>query len=144
MTSLPKHLQPRWRYLAIEIETWPDATIDRRGFQRALWYAAGNLLGDPGSADADLTLLRFSFERGEGAAIVRVRRGKVGPARAALACIDTIDGEPTRVRVRRVSGTVEGCKKQFSSRASVKRDDAVDVKRDGTWVGATTADGDFD
>jgi len=68
---LPKHLRPRWRYFAVGIETWPDADLGRRGFQRALWYAAGNLLGDAGSADADLTLLSFSHDGGEGEAIVR-------------------------------------------------------------------------
>ena len=59
MKHLPKHLQPRWRYLAVEIESTPDAAFDREAFQRACWYAAGNLLGDPGSADADLSVLRF-------------------------------------------------------------------------------------
>jgi len=66
MKHLPKHLRPRWRYLAVEIETWPDTEIDRRAFQRALWYAAGNLVGDSGSADADLTLLSFAHGEGEG------------------------------------------------------------------------------
>jgi len=48
MKHLPKHIRPRWRYLAVEIEAAPDADIDRGAFQRALWYAAGNLLGDVG------------------------------------------------------------------------------------------------
>ncbi|MFC6754912.1 ribonuclease P, partial [Halorubrum tibetense] len=36
MKHLPKHLRPRWRYLALGIEAWPDADVDRRAFQRAL------------------------------------------------------------------------------------------------------------
>ena len=32
MKHLPKHLQPRWRYLAVRIESWPDADIDREYF----------------------------------------------------------------------------------------------------------------
>ena len=48
---LPKYLRPRWRYLAVELESWPDADVDRRSFQRELWFAAQNLLGDAGSAD---------------------------------------------------------------------------------------------
>ncbi|TKX77234.1 ribonuclease P, partial [Halorubrum sp. SD626R] len=48
MKHLPKHLRPRWRYVAVGIETWPDADVGRRAFQRALWYAAGNLVGDAG------------------------------------------------------------------------------------------------
>jgi ribonuclease P/MRP protein subunit POP5 len=45
MKHLPKHLRPRWRYLGITVESWPDAEIDRESFQRNLWYSAGNLLG---------------------------------------------------------------------------------------------------
>jgi ribonuclease P/MRP protein subunit POP5 len=110
---LPKHLRPRWRYLAVEIETWPDADLSRRTFQRALWYAAGNLLGDPGSADANLRVLGFSFASGEGEAVLRVRHGEVGPARAAVACVDEVNDQPVRLRVRGVSGTVRACEEKY-------------------------------
>ncbi len=66
MSPLPKHLRPRWRYLAVAVETWPDADLDRATLQEAIWRAARGLLGDPGSADADLTVLRFSTGDGTG------------------------------------------------------------------------------
>ena len=132
MKHLPKHLQPRWRYLAVEVESPPDAAFDREAFQRACWYAAGNLLGDPGSADADLSVLRFRHpdgssggEGGDGAdvrtdsagaeatAIVRVRRDEVTRGRAALACVTRVDGTPVRTRVRGVSGTVRACEEKY-------------------------------
>jgi ribonuclease P/MRP protein subunit POP5 len=111
MKHLPKHLRPRWRYLAVELETPPDADVGRQAVQRAVWYAAGNLFGDAGSADADLRLLRYRFddEAGHGEAVVRARHGEVSPARAALACVDSVDGHPVGVWVRGVSGTVRGC-----------------------------------
>jgi ribonuclease P/MRP protein subunit POP5 len=109
MKHLPKHLQPRWRYLAVGLEAWPDADLSRSDFQRAVWYAAGNLLGDPGSADADLRVLHFEFGDGAGEAVVRARRGEVGPARAALACVSEVDSHPVGVHVRGVSGTVRAC-----------------------------------
>jgi ribonuclease P/MRP protein subunit POP5 len=112
MKHLPKHLQPRWRYLAVGLEAWPDADITRNDFQRAVWYAAGNLLGDPGSADADLRVLHFDFEDGAGEAVVRVRRGEVGPARAALACVHEVDGDPVGLHVRGVSGTIRACEEK--------------------------------
>jgi ribonuclease P/MRP protein subunit POP5 len=113
MKHLPKHLRPRWRYLAVELAAWPDASLSRGGFQRAVWYAAGNLLGDPGSADADLRVVRFSFADGEGDAVVRARHGEVGPARAALACVSDVDGDPVGLHVRGVSGTLRGCTEKF-------------------------------
>ena len=157
MKHLPKHLRPRWRYVAVGIEAWPDATVRRREFQRALWYAAGNLLGDPRSADAVLSVLSFSFENGTGEAVVRVRHGHLEEARAAIACVSEVDDDPVGVHVRGVSGTVRACEERYMGRASritpqrdvafeggdrpaVVREDAVDVSVDGGHVGATRLD----
>ena len=157
MKHLPKHLQPRWRYLAVGLEAWPDAEIDRRRFQRALWYAAGNLLGDTGSADAGLKLLGFRFDDGEGEAILRTRRGHVDDARAAVACVTDVDGDSVGVRVRGVSGTVRACEERYMGRAggnpqqrdvafedvgspAVVRGDACDLRTESGFVGATAFD----
>ena len=154
---LPKYLRPRWRYLALEVATWPDADLSRDRFQRAIWYAAQDLLGDPGSADADLSVMRFEFADGRGEAIVRVRRGEVEPARAAIACCDRIDGRPVGLSVRGVSGTIRACEEKYLSgpgespdnrdvvfegerRPAVVRDDAVDLQKGDTFTGATLLD----
>lgn len=133
MRHLPKHLRPRWRYLAVEIESTPAAMFDREALQRALWYAAGNLLGDPGSADADLSVVRFRRAAGgdgtassaadedaaagrtgaEATAIVRVRRDEVTRGRAVVACVDAVASAPVRTRVRGVSGTVRSCEEKY-------------------------------
>ncbi len=115
MKHLPKHLRPRWRYLGVEIESWMGTTLDRADFQQALRYAAGNLLGDPGSADAGLSVYGFDHDtaRGSGAAVVRVRRGYVSSARAALACVTRVSDEPVGLRVRGVSGTVQACRERY-------------------------------
>lgn len=130
MKHLPKHLRPRWRYLAVGLETESGESIDRRSFQRECWYAAQNLLGDPGSAAVDLTVVSFAFaERGgatdtdrtgdatgvggTGEALVRVRRGETEPARAALACVHSIDDTVVGVHVRGVSGTIRAAKESF-------------------------------
>mgnify|MGYP000035350626 FL=1 len=157
MKHLPKHLQPRWRYLGVAIEAWPDADFDRRAFQRDLWYAAQNLVGDAGSADLDLTVLRFTFEDGRGSAVVRVYRGESERARAALATLSTVDGDSVGVRVRGISGTVRACEEKYIRRATeppdqrhvvfeeseceaVVRDDRVDVRTDDGFSGATDLD----
>lgn len=157
MKHLPKHLQPRWRYLAVPIETWADADVDRRSFQRELWYAAQNLVGDAGSAEADLRVMRFSMQDGVGGAIVRVRRGSVDEARAVVACVDAVDGTPVGVRVSGASGTVAACSESYLADAGTKldqqrvrlegterpariRDGVVDVELPGGRLGATTSD----
>jgi ribonuclease P/MRP protein subunit POP5 len=157
MKHLPKHHQPRWRYLAVAIETWPEAEVSRRAFQRELWYAGQNLLGDPGSADADLKLMRFSLGDGVGGAIIRARRGEVEAARAALACVDEVDSHPVGLRVSGVSGTVDACSENYlgggagkstettvsvagADRPAWRRDGALDVRDQSGFIGATVRD----
>lgn len=106
MKHLPKHLRPRWRYLGVRIDCPTGETVGRRPFQRELWYAGQNLLGDPGSADAVLSVVRFSVSSGGGSAIVKVRRGEEGRGRAALACVDAVGGTPVGLSVGGVGGTI--------------------------------------
>ena len=157
MRHLPKHLRPRWRYLAVELESWPDADVDRGAFQRELWYAAQNLLGDPGSADADLTVFGFAFADGAGEAVIRARRGHVDDARAALACVDEVDGRPFGLRVMGVSGTVRACEERYLGRQAGRSEersvvfanesrpaygdgDVADVRGPDGFTGATELD----
>ena len=157
MKHLPTHARPRWRYLGVGLEGWPDASVDRRAFQRDLWYAAQNLVGDVGSAEIDCTVYGFAFDGGVGDAVVRVRRGEVVRARAALACLSSVDGHPLRVTVRGVSGTVRACEESYirrplestdekrvvfadSERPAVARDGRLDVRVDDRFAGATDQD----
>lgn len=157
MKHLPKHLRARWRYLGVALETWPDASFDRRDFQRTVWYAAQNLLGDAGSADLDLTVLRFELGDGAGTAVVRTRRDSVTRARATLACVTAVGDESVGIRIRGVSGTVSGCEEKYIRRQrepsdqrdvvfddgdarAVVRDGKVDVHTGDTYTGATTLD----
>ena len=155
MKHLPKHLQPRWRYLAVEIETWPDATLDRDGFQRAVWYSAQNLLGDTGSARLDLSVVRFRCRDGSGEAVVRTFRGEVERARAAIACVERVGDDPVGLRVRGTSGTIRACEEKYmggrrvhreerdvaldgADRAALVRSERADIRVDDAFVGATT------
>jgi ribonuclease P/MRP protein subunit POP5 len=113
MKHLPKHLQPRWRYLAVGIETLPEATIARGPFQRELWYAAQNLVGDAGSSDLDLSVLSFRHGDARGETVVRTRRGEVDRARAVVACVDAVGDDPVGLVVRGVSGTVRACEERY-------------------------------
>lgn len=157
MKHLPKHIRPRWRYLAVEIEAASDADIDRGAFQRALWYAAGNFLGDVGSADADLTVFGFEFADGVGEAIVRARREETDAARAALACIDSVDDQPIGLVVRGISGTVRACEESYlrdrspdltedsvafadDQRSAIRRDDVAEISLPEGFVAATELD----
>ncbi|NHN40315.1 ribonuclease P [Halorubellus sp. JP-L1] len=132
MKHLPKHLRPKWRYVAVGIETDPDVSLDRGAFQRELWYAAQNLLGDAGSADADGTVVRFQFADGDGRAVVRARRDHVEPLRAALACIESVGDATSAISILGVSGTIRACEDKYVDGPS----DEVE-RREVVFEGAT-------
>jgi ribonuclease P/MRP protein subunit POP5 len=131
--------------------------VGRRAFQRACREAVESLHGDVGAAGVDLSVHRFDLDGGVGRAVVRVRRGEVDRARAALACLDAVDGAAIGLRVRGVAGTVRACEEKYLGRAAessrqrnvvfenvesdaVVRDGRVDVRREEAFAGATTTD----
>lgn len=157
MPDLPKHLRPRWRYLAVSLETWPDASLDRRSVQSSVWSAARSLYGDVGAADLDLTVIRFEGGDGSWDAIVRTHRGEVDRARAVLGSIGAVDGDDVGVAVRGTSGTVRACEEKYiggrpeptdqsdvafgnAQRRAVQRGERVDVHVESAFVAATTLD----
>lgn len=158
MRHLPKHLRPRWRYLVCALETPAEHEPAPRALQTAVWEAARGLLGDPGSADADLRVIRTALGPGGGTAVVRARRDEVATARAALACVHSVDGTPVGLRVLGVSGTLRAAEEKYmtgpagtgeedtvvfdgASRRAVHRGDGrVDLHGSGARLGATELD----
>lgn len=157
MKHLPKHLQPRYRYMALEIETWPDKDLDASSLETAIRTSVRNLLGDVGHATTALSVVRFRFEEGVGDAIIRTRRGCESTARAAIACVTTVAGAPIGLSVVGISGTVRACSEKYigerpepviernvvygsAQRAAWCRDDRVDIRTDGAFTGATNLD----
>lgn len=157
VTPTPKHLRQRWRYLAVEIETWATVELQRSSVQSALWRAARELLGDVGSAQVELSVLGFAAANGQAQCVVRTRRGEVSNARAVIACVSSIDDQPVRPYVGGVSGTVRACEEKYLGRdtetipetpveidgierTGYRRGDRVDIRRDERFLGATTLD----
>jgi len=154
---LPKHLRPRYRYLGVRVESWPDADLTRGGLQEAVWAAARALVGDTASADLGLSVFRFEYDDGWGDCVIRVRRGEVDRGRACLACVDEVDGAPVGLRVRGVAGTVRACEERYirrpGERSAVRRvafagadrrartrGERADVAVGDGFLGATTHD----
>lgn len=157
MKHLPKHLQPRYRYLAVDLESWPDLELDRSSLESRLQRSARELLGDAGVAATDLSIVRFDFDDGHGSAIVRTRREAVAATRAAIACVGSVEGAPIGLYVAGISGTVRACSEKYigerpesviernvvygsAERTAWCRDDRVDIRTDGAFLGATNLD----
>lgn len=157
MTTLPKHLRPRYRYFALHLETWPSTTLDQRAFQSAVWHAARRLLGDTGSATVGLRVIRFDWHDTTGTAIIRTNHDSVTPARAALACVHAVNDTPLGLTIRGQSGTIRACEENYlrqrpepvtertvvfedANRTAFIRGDRVDVAQNNAFTGATILD----
>lgn len=131
MKHLPKHLRPRYRYLAVDVRTDEPADLDSEAVQGALWDETRALHGDVGSAAIDPTLVRLEFEGRRGTAIVRTRRDETTRGRAAVACIDAIGGVAVGIQVLGISGTVRACEENYIS-AGPKRTGEETVASENT------------
>lgn len=154
---LAKRLRPSYRYLAIAIESWPDQSLTETEVERAINESARSLLGDRGVAEIHATLLQFAFENGSGEALVRVPRNSVKEARAAIACLSSIDNQPVRLHIRGISGTIRTCEEKYlgerpiqsgertvaydgTQRSAHVHNDRVDVRVNDAFVGAMDLD----
>lgn len=157
MKPTPKHLRPRWRYLAVEIEGFPDCELKRDTVKRALNDAIDELFGDSGNAKTRFRIFSFIANAHRAEAVIRTHRDAIAITRAGLACIDSVTDDPVRVFVRGISGTVRSCEEKFLgrdqeliretavvfdgvNRHAVKAGDEIDIKVNDGYVGATTLD----
>ncbi len=155
--TLPKHLRGRWRYLAVGLRTWSGVPLSRAAFTRALEDAIVTLYGDAGSAAIDARVYAFSVADGYGESVIRVQRGEVERARAAVATVTSVESSPVGLSVRGVSGTVRGCEEKYlgrqpepprestvvfedAQRRATIRGETADVVVDDAFVGATLLD----
>ena len=157
MKPTPKHLRPRWRYLAVEIEGTPGSRLTRSSFERALQDAICQLFGDVGYAETRIRLYAFTKQHHRAEAVIRTKRGSEGITRAGLACIHSLEGAPLRIMVRGISGSVRGCEEKFlprdqeimgetsvvfdnKNRYAFKCGDEIDINVNDLYVSATILD----
>ncbi|MDY6765031.1 MAG: Rpp14/Pop5 family protein [Halobacteria archaeon] len=134
MRSLPKSLKPRNRYLFFEVETYPNVSISEDDLQRHIWFESQNLFGDLVSSETRSELIEFDGTIG----ILRCSHDKVKETRAALACVNDVNGETVGIVVLGVSGTIKSGKEKYirdremlettlDGRRAWQRDEKIDV-----------------
>ncbi len=124
--TLPKSLRPSYRYVFFEVESLADEEVTERGLRRALWWEAQNLYGDITSARTELDLVEHS----EGLGVLRCRHNYVDEARAAVACVDTVDGVRVGCVVVGVSGTLDAGRERYQPPGEAER---TELDGDRAW-----------
>lgn len=150
--TLPKSLRGRRRYVFFEVETLPDASFGEHDLRRTIWFEAQNLYGDVTSAETRAELLEYDASQGGGLGVVRCAHDRVEETRAALSCVDEVDGDRLGIRVLGVSGTLDAGRDRYgdavpTTRATTvdgadawERDGAVDVRTDDGFMCGTHHD----
>jgi ribonuclease P/MRP protein subunit POP5 len=146
--TLPKSLRPRSRYLFFEAEALPDASFGEHDLRRTLWFEAQNLYGDVTSAETRAELIEYEGETC-GVGVVSCDHESVEETRAALACIDEVDGDAVGIRVLGVSGTLAAGREKYGDAVQEtrettvgdspawERDETVDVRTDDGFMCGT-------
>ena len=97
-------MREKRRYLLFEVIS--DGEVAKHGLQNAIWDSIYSLYGDTGASESRLWLV--NYDSGIGIGVLRCAHRTVEKVRAALACIYSVDGVRTAIRVIRVSGTLKG------------------------------------
>lgn len=107
MKILPPTMRERKRYLAFELISADE--IRREDLLREMFSCSGSLLGDVGSSECSIRLLKFEDSKG----IIRCRYNSTEKTRAILATINSINDKRVTIHVLGISGTVAGATKKY-------------------------------
>lgn len=106
MKTLPT-LRDKKRYIAFEVTS--ERAINRNELYKEISGSTGSLFGDAGCSEIDFKLLSFDGRCG----IMRCAHGRTQETRAALACVNKINGMRVSILVLGISGTVRGAMEKF-------------------------------
>ena len=108
---LPSSLRGRRRYIAYQV-----LSEDKFIFQdltNSIWHSLLNLLGELGSAEADLWVAKNIYDEKRQIWVIRCSHDKVEQVRAALALIERIGDIRVIVKVLGISGSIKAARLKF-------------------------------
>jgi len=108
---LPPSLRGRKRYIAYHIIS--QEKILFQDLINTIWHSLLNLLGELGTSETDLWIIKDSYDENKQMGILRCSHTSVEQLRAALALIDRIGDIRVIVKVLGVSGSIKATKMKF-------------------------------
>ena len=115
MTKRPKILPPtlrdKKRYLAYQVIS--DDKIEFAEINNSMWYSILSFLGEKGTAEADVWIIRNSYEEERKMGLIKCSHTSVEEVRTALALVKKIGENRVIIRVLGISGTMKAAKKKF-------------------------------
>ena len=108
---LPPTLRERKRYLAFKVIS--EQKLNYNDLSIAIWHAVLNFMGEFGTGEADIWIIKDSYKDDEQTGIVKCDHLAVDKVRAALALVQRIGDTRVVIRVLGISGTINATKKKF-------------------------------
>jgi len=115
--TLSPTLRERRRYMAFQVlckENIPPTDI-----ARAIWHSILNLLGELGTAQAEVWLVKNVYDEKSKMGLIRCGHTSVEHVRAALALVNRIGDAPVTIKVVGISGTISAAKMKYFGEAEL-------------------------
>lgn len=104
-------LKERQRYIAYHVIS--QKPIEFSGLVNAIWYSLLTTLGELGTAQAYVWIIRNAYDEKKQIGLIRCSHVAVEHVRAALALVQRIEDVQIIIRVLGISGTIKGARKKF-------------------------------
>ena len=114
---LPKSLRPTRRYIAYQVLS--EEKILYNDLANAIWHSILNFLGEFGTSEAEIWLVRNLYDDKKQAGIIRCSHKYLERIRASLSLIDRIGDTRVVIKVLGVSGTIKATQMKYFSETSL-------------------------
>lgn len=108
---LPSSLRSRRRYIAYQILS--EEKFFFQDLTNSIWHSLLNLLGELGTAEADIWIVKDTYDEKKQIGIIRCSHDNVEKVRAALALIERIGDVRIVVKVLGISGSIKATRMKF-------------------------------
>jgi len=108
---LPPSIRGRRRYIAYQVI--PEEKIPFSDLVNTIWHSLLNFLGEFGTSEADLWIVKDSFDETRQIGLIRCSHTSVEHVRSALALVQRIGDTRVVIKVLGVSGTMKAAKTKF-------------------------------
>ncbi len=108
---LPPTLRDKKRYLAYR--TVSDEKVAFPELNNAIWYSIMNFMGEKGVSEADVWIMKNTYNEEKKMGLIRCAHTAVEDVRTALALVQKIGENRLIIRVLGISGTMKAAGKKF-------------------------------
>ena len=108
---LPPSMRSHKRYIVFEIIS--EKPVEYKDFSSAVWSSLMNFLGEQGTAEARIWLIKNLYEEKNQRGVIKCKHDFVEQLRTALVLINIVGETKAIVRVLGVTGTIKSAKSKY-------------------------------